>query len=175
MKLKSYLDEAKKMKGTMIGFGVDKSKVKRLQTYIKSWLDRFKVDYDEIKSPHISIAQIPDTEDKDNLVRTVNSINKNISFNPKQIHIFRGQFKDFIVIEYKTNKPFIDAFYEVSKDRPVKWFGAIKPHTSLFSVEKDSIDNNMWDDMLYSMPKLPKISAKNVELWNSNFEVEFKA
>ena len=173
MKLKLYL-EAKKMGNTMIGFGVDKLKMKRLQNYIGSWLDRFNVSYDKIENPHISIAQIPDVEDKDSLVRTVQKISKGISFNPKQIHLFRGVVKDFIAIEYKANDKFVNAFYDVSKDRPVKWFGSIKPHTSLFSVEKGSIDDKMWKDMLYSMPKLPKVDAKKVELWNKKFEVEFK-
>jgi hypothetical protein len=175
MRLHRKLSEGKRLKGTMIGFGVDRNKVKRLQEYIGSWLDRYKIPNERVENPHISIAQIPDEEDKANLVRTVNNIKKGISFNPKEIHLFHGVVKDFIVIEYKANMKFIDAFYEVSKDRPVKWFGSIRPHVSLYSVEKNSIDNKLWKEMLFSMPKLPKVKAENVELWNSKFEVEFKA
>ena len=173
MKFNEYIYEIKQMKGSMIGFGIDRSKVIRLQKYIGSWLIRNKIPNDVVKNPHISIAQIPDTYNKDDLVRTVNAISKGITFNPKEIHIFRGEFKDWIVIEYKANMKFIDAFYEVSKDYTVKWFGSIRPHVSLFSVEKDAITTNLWHDILYSMPKLPKISAEKVELWNSQFNIEY--
>lgn len=173
MKFREYMNEAKQMKGSMIGFGVDKSKVRRLQQYIGSWLKRYKIPHDKVENPHISIAQIPDTYDKDELIRTVNQIKKGIVFNPKEIHIFRGEFKDWIVIEYKANMNFINAFYEVSMGHTVKWFGAIRPHVSLFSVEKGSLDEKMWDDIRYSMPKLPKVKAEKVELWNSQFNIEY--
>lgn len=173
MKFREYIDEGKVMKGSMIGFGVDKSKVKRLQTYIGSWLTRFKIPHDKVENPHISIAQIPDDYDKDELVRKVNDISKGISFNPKEIHIFRGVEKDWIVIEYKANFKFIEAFQNVNSDFNVKWFGSIKPHVSLFSVEKDAVDKKMWHDMLYSIPKLPRVKAEKVELWNSKFKIEY--
>jgi len=173
MKFKGFLNEAKSLKSSMIGFGIDRSKVKRLQTYVGSWLKRYKISHDPVKNPHVSIAQIPDEFDKDELVRKVNQVKKSITFNPKEIHIFRGEFKDWIVIEYKSNMKFIDAFYEISKDYPVKWFGSIRPHVSLFSVDKGAIDDKFWHEMLYSMPPLPKISAEKVELWNSQFNIEY--
>lgn len=174
MRFDNYIREGKIMKGSMIGFGVDKSKVKRLQDYVGSWMERFKIPSEKVKNPHISIAQIPDDYDKDELTRKVQSISKGISFNPKQIHIFRGVEKDWIVIEYKANFKFIEAFQEINADFNVKWFGAIKPHVSLYSIEKGAVDDKLWNDMLHSLPKLPKLSAKNVELWNNKFEIEFK-
>ena len=173
MKFKEYLDEAKIMKGSMIGFGVDKTRVKRLSSYIKSWLIRYKIDFDKVETPHISIAQIPSDYDKDELVRKVNDIKTGVSFNPKEIHIFRGVEKDWIVIEYKANFKFIEAFQNVNADFNVKWFGSIKPHVSLFSIEKDAMDDKLWHEMLSALPPLPKVKAEKVELWNSKFKVEY--
>jgi len=174
MKFKNYLNEGKIMKGSMIGFGVDKSKVRRLQDYVGSWMKRYKIPSEKVANPHISIAQIPMDYDKDELVRKVQSISKGISFNPKEIHIFRGVEKDWIVIEYKANFKFIEAFQEINQDFHVKWFGSIKPHVSLYSIEKGAVDDKLWHEMLYSLPKLPRVKAEKVELWNSNFEIEFK-
>lgn len=175
MRYKIFL-EAKKLKGTMIGYGVKKNNLAKLYDYIGSWLDRFKIPYDKVEKPHFSIAMIPEEVNKDELIRKVQSISKGVTFNPKQISLFRGQRvpKDFIVVEYKPNKQFLDAFYEIAADYSVNWFpGGVKPHTSLFIIPKDKLPQRIFRDMMLSMPKLPKAKADKVELWNEKFQVEF--
>lgn len=162
------------MGGTMIGFAIDTSSIKRLQKYIESFLIRYKIEYSKVEKPHISIAQITGTYDKADLIRTMQNIDAPKVFNPKEIHLFQGrEDRDFIVIEYKANWDFIKAFEEVSGGREIRWFGAIKPHVSLFSVVRDEQLHYIWNDMMRSAPPLPKVKPKGVELWNSKFQVEF--
>jgi hypothetical protein len=175
MKLEKYLAEGKKMDNTMIGFGIEDSSIKKLQRYIKSWLDRFKIKYEIVDKPHISVAQIPEKYDKDELVRTVNTIKKGIMFTPKDLILLKG--KDgkttYVVIEYNVNFDFIDAFKKIEDDFAVRYFSSLKPHVSLFKIES-TLPDNFWNDMKYSMPSLQKVKAKEVELWNKRFEIEFK-
>jgi len=175
MKLEKFLDEAKKMDNTMIGFGVNDISIKKLQKYIKSWLDKFKIKYDIVDKPHISIAQIPERYEKDELVRTVNTIKKGIIFTPKDLIIIKSKDgkTNYIVIEYNVNYDFIDAFKKIEDNYAVRYFSSIKPHVSLVTI-KDDLPDNLWNDMRYSMPPLQKVKAKEVELWNKDFEIEFK-
>lgn len=161
----------------MIGYGVDRSNFKRVSDYIRSWLDRYKIEHEEVMNPHFTIAMIPDEVNKDELVRDVQSIKSNVSFTPKSISLFEGKRtpNDYIVVEYKPNEKFFDAFWEIAKKHTVVDFGKIKPHTSLFILKKGKIPKRMWKDIKYSMPPLPKVTTKKVELWNDRHEIEFVA
>lgn len=177
MRFKEYLDEAKKLSNTMIGFGLDKGQLRKIYSYIKSWLESHDISYDEVKNPHFTIAMIPNVERKDELIRKMHKISKNITFKPKSVELFQGQRvpKDFIAVEYRRNKPFMDAFFEIAKDYVVNWFpGGVKPHTSLFVLDKGQMTQEMFDEMKNGMPSLPTLKPKELELWNRKFEIEFK-
>jgi hypothetical protein len=176
MKLKQYLKEAKWLNKTMIGFKIDKSNLKRISDYIESWLKRYDVKYEKTKEPHFSIAQITSKEEKDELMRKMNELNTNISFSPKDLKVFHGANvnKDFIVLEYKPNKEFVDNFKKIEKDFKIRKFPEIKPHVSLFNFEKGVLTDKLIDDMKYSLPKIPKLTAKELGLWNDKFELEAK-
>ena len=175
MKFVDYISEAKRLKGTMIGFRVDEKKLDNIRKYIKSWLIRYKIDYEQVAKPHVSIATIPGEYEKDDLVREVHTISKNISFNPKNLSIFRGTNvkKDFITIEYKPNKELINDFKKVSSKFETIKFGEIRPHVSLFMVEQGSMTDEFFKDVRYSLPKIPKLKITGVELWNQKFEKEY--
>lgn len=175
MKFKDYIIEDKKLKNTMIGFGIDMNKLKKIYSYLESWLIRYKVDYIIQDMPHISIAQIPKIYSKDELVREINKISNNISFNPKRMAIFRGKRvkKDFIVLEYKPNKALIDNFKEISSRFETFKFEEIRPHVSLFIVKQGSISDDLFNDIKYNMPKLPKLEPIGVELWGGKFQKEY--
>ena len=49
-----YLEE-KSMQSTMIGFGIDSSKLKRTIDYIESWLIRYKVP--NVSSPFLKVGK----------------------------------------------------------------------------------------------------------------------
>ena len=176
-RLEEYLvSEAKKMDNTMIGFGINKENFKRLSTYIKSWLERYEIAYDEIKSPHFTIAQITGKYEKGVLVREIHSISKDMKFNPKDLKIFRGKTiaKDFIVLEYKPNQAFVSLFKDIQSRYEVRYFGSIKPHISLFTIEQNAMDDKLFNDMKHSLPKIPSVKPSNKELFNKKFEVEYK-
>jgi len=176
MRLENYLIEVKNMSNTMIGFGIPKIKLKKLSDYIKSWLIRYEIDYDEIFAPHFTIAQITGKYEKGVLVREIHAIDKNMTFNPVGLRIFRGKTipKDFIVLEYKPNDDFVKLFKDLQSKYEVKYFGSIKPHTSLFTIEQNALTDEMFKEMEYSLPKLPKLKPINKELFNKKFEVEYK-
>ena len=173
MRYYNYIVEKKWMKGTMIGFPV-KGDLRRIRKYLKSWFIRYKVKYDEVKEPHFTIAQIPGSYKKDELIRKLNELEADISYNPKDLKIFRGVNvpKDFIVIEYKPNFDFLDSFNSVASDFDIRKFDSVRPHVSLFSVEQGRVTNEMMEDIKFSLPKLPKLKTKSVGLWNNKFEME---
>jgi len=175
MRLNNFIEESKMMKNTMVGFGVKTSNLSRLFKYIESWLVRYNIKYTQVKDPHFTIAQITGNYPKDELVREINNIQKNISFNPKRIRLFRGVNvpKDFIALEYKPNDKYVKLFKELSGEYEVREFPEIRPHISLFSVEKEGVSDIFFEDMGRSMPPLPKLKAADIELWNNKFELEY--
>lgn len=177
MRFKQYIIEKKWLKGTMLGFTINPNDIKRISNYIESWLKRFKIKYEKPEHYHFTIAMIPDKYPKDDLVRKLNDLkNLDIIFKPKDLQLFQGLNtpKDYIVLEYKPNMNFLKSFNEVADEFKVKRFSNIRPHTSLFIIEKNSIDQNMMKDMKFSMPKIPTLKSKEVGLWNNKFEMETK-
>ena len=175
MKFGDYINEAKLLKGTMIGFKVDEKRLSNIKKYIESWLVRYKIDYEKVVNPHVSIAMMPGEYEKDELVREINTISKNISFNPKGMSIFRGinVKKDFITLEYKPNKEMIENYKKISSKFETIKFDQIKPHVSLFTVEQGTMSDKFFEDVRYSLPKIPKLKVIGVELWNQKFKKEY--
>jgi len=175
MKFEKYIEESKKLKGTMVGFGIESSKLKEIYDYIESWLIKYNISYVKQKNPHFSIAMIPGTYDKDEIVREMNLISKGQIFKPKDITILKGKKtkKDFISIEYKPGKEFINNFNKISDKFEVVKFGAVRPHISLFMIDQDSKINDFYVDMIHDMPKLPRVKPSKIELWNQKNEREY--
>ena len=175
MRFNDYIEEAKMMKNTMIGFSVKGSSLSRLFKYIESWLVRYDIKHDKVKDPHFTIAQITGNYPKDELVREINNIQKDITFNPKRVRLFRGVNvpKDFIALEYKPNDKYVKLFKDISGEFEVRNFPEIRPHISLFSVEKKGVSDLFFEDIKQNMPSLPKLKAEDVELWNNKFELEY--
>jgi len=175
-RFEQYLDEAKNMSNTMIGFGIEPNAFKRITSYIKSWLIRYKIDYEQVKEPHFSISQIVGTYSKDELIREIHKIDSNMNFKPKDLKIFRGKNipKDFIVLEYKPNDKFVKAFKTLKGKYEVRDFGSIKPHISLFTIEPGAMTDELFDDLKFSLPKIPTVKPVKKALWNKKFKVEYK-
>ena len=177
MKFKRFLIEAKMMTGTMIGLKLDQTQFKRVSDYIKSWFDRYDIDYKKTDHLHFTIAQIPGTYPKDDLIREMNKIVTNIKFNPKEITIFSGVNikRDFIVLEYKPNFDFLENFNKIAERFEIRKFGSVRPHISLFNVEQGSLDPKLFEDIKFSLPRLPIVKSEGVELWNNKFQVEYSS
>lgn len=177
MKFKAYIEEAKRMDSTMLGFEIRSSKFKRISDYIESWLQRYDIEYKKAKDPHFTIAQITGKYRKDELVRELNAISQDIKFRPRDLTIFRGVNikRDFIVARYFPSKEFAKLFHNLANKFEVRYFSELAPHISLFNVEQNAIDDKLFKEMEYSKPKLPTVKPAGKQLWNKSFEVEYKA
>ncbi len=176
MRLQAYIQEAKKMGNTMIGFSVNRSKFSRISKYIRSWLVKHDIEYKKVEEPHFTIAQITGTYPKDELIREIHSIDKNITFKPKGIRLFQGKNvnRDFLVLEYKVNAEFLNIFNEISQKYEIRYFSSIKPHISLITLEPGVMTNDLLKEIEFAMPPIPNIKPDNTALWNKSFKVEYK-
>lgn len=170
-----YLEE-KSMQSTMIGFGIDSSKLKRTIDYIESWLIRYKVPYELVEKNHISVAQITSKVKKDELVRLVNKIsNQPFKFNIKKPVVLPGREWDFISLELKRNPKFLELFEKIKQEYNVREFpGGVRPHISLIRITPGIATPEFLSDVMKDVPLPKEIKSKEVELWNPRFKVEYK-
>ena len=175
-KFNKYIKEKKMMGSTMIGFGIDESKVDRTVEYIASWFDRYKVPYEKIEKKHISVAMITDKVKKDELVRLVNSISTTpFVFRPKKITMLYGKFEyDFLALELKKPKNYEELHNKIkNKYNVVEFQGGMKPHISLLKFPSGIATDEFMADIIRNI-SLPKdIKAKKVELWGPKFNIDY--
>lgn len=176
MRLRQYIYESKNMGNTMIGYTVDKSKFSRLSKYLRSWLVKHNIKYEKTKDLHFTIAQITGTYPKDELIREIYSIDKNVVFKPKSLSLFQGKNvkKDFIVLEYKINDVFLTMLNDISQKYEIRFFPNMKPHISLLTLEQGLMNNDLMKEIEYAMPPIPNVKPDNKALWNEDFEIEYK-
>lgn len=103
---------------------------------------------------------------KDDLMRTLQEIPKDVIFTPKKLTIFKGiNFKkDFYVLEYKTNQIFLDAYNLLNEKYEIRHFDAPRPHISLFNTELDAMQPYVINMLMQMFPKIPKIKTETVQL-----------
>lgn len=189
MRLHNYIKEqkqsGKKMEKTMIGYEVGYNNISSISEYIKSWLDKYEINYSQNTNPHITVAQVKGKYTKPQIVRTIQKLPTNFVMNPKQLKLLYGHNvkKYFITIEMKKNQDYIKAHDMVRDQLPevVTFEGGMKPHISLFTLtdvnletmELEDKDLYMWREITERRPKLPKIKLKKVVLFNNRFTPEF--
>jgi len=173
-KFYNYIYE-KSMGSTMIGFGIDESKLKRTIDYIESWLIRYKVPYELVEKNHISVAQIKSKVKKDELVRLINKIsNQPFKFKIKKITMLPGRQWDFIALELNRSENFIKLFNDIKKKYDVVEFsGGMRPHISLIRITPGIATDEFMADIVRNVPLPKKILSKKVELWNPRFKVDY--
>jgi len=174
MRLKQYMTEGKKLENPMIGFGFNYSDIKDVVDYIESELIQNDIRYQHPDEYHLSLAQIQGTYDKDELVRTANSLKLNYKLKPVGIKILRGKRvpRDFIVIEYKPNDRFVKEFMEISKDYNTIKFSKITPHISLFTVKRGILPDSFIKSLNSSISLKP-VRPTEVQIWNAKHEKEY--
>ena len=174
-KFNKYLKE-KSLQRTMIGFGVDNPpKLNRLAEYIESWFIRYNVSYEPIEHKHISIAQITDRVKKDELIRIVNAISpRPFEFNVKQIVVLKGREWDFLALELKRSKEYLDLHNQIKeKYNVVEFPGGMKPHISLIKFEGGFASPDFMYDVIADAPVPKRIRAKKRDLWNPKFQIDY--
>jgi hypothetical protein len=180
MRLQKYINKqgtGKKMEGTMIGYKVDFSVIKKTSDYIKSWLDRYNVDYKQNQNIHVTVAQIVGKYSKDKIIRVMQNLPANYTINPKELKLLYGHNVDkyFITIELKKNNKYRKSHDMVREELPeVKTFPeGMKPHISLFMLDTSDMDPYMWNEITQRNIKLPKIKVNKLQLFNNKFLPEF--
>lgn len=180
MKFKNYLEnlsEMKKRMHTMVGFQVPFSQVKKTSDHIRSYLDRYSIDYQYNQNPHITIAQILGKYRKDSLTRAIQQTDTKLQFHFKKLTMFQGYYtgRSYIVLELKNNNKYreIVSYFE-NKFPEFKGFPeGMKPHVSLMNVELGTVDEYLWKDILTTVPLPGQITTKGIDLYNSKFSVEY--
>lgn len=163
------------MKSTMIGFGLDESKLQKTVDYIESWLVRYNVPYDHIDGKHISVAMITDKARKDELVRLIHGISKDpLRFKTKRITILYGQEWDFIALELRRSEKFLKLHEKIKENYNVVEFkGGVRPHVSLLKIQKGVASDEFFADVFRGTPVPKDIKSKKVELWSPKFKIDF--
>lgn len=131
----------------MIGYKIGLSSIRGIHDYIKSWLDKYNIDYKENTNPHITVAQIVGRYSKPRIIRTMRQMPSNFEMRPKQLKMMYGQNvgKYFITIEMERDKNYIQAHNIVREEMPeIRTFpGGMKPHISLFILEENKKDQHV--------------------------------
>ena len=165
------------MEGTMIGYKVDFSAIKKISDYLKSWLDRYNVNYKQNQDVHVTVAQIVGKYSKDKIIRVMQKLPANYTINPKELKLLYGHNVDkyFITIELKKDNKYRQAHDMVREELPeVRTFpGGMKPHISLFMLDTSDMDPYMWNEITQRDIKLPKVKVNKLQLFNNKFLPEF--
>ena len=174
MKFLKYINETRAMGTTMIGFRVDESKIQRVVDYLESWLIRYKVPYDHIGTKHISVAQITDKVRKDELVRMVNKISPSYTFKAKKITMLYGREWDFLSLELRRSKDFLNLYEKIKQEyNVVEFAGGVRPHISLIKIQKGIASDEFIADVIRNAPMPKDIKAKKVDLWSPKFTITY--
>ncbi len=164
-----------------LGFGLSKKTLKRVFDYIKSWLIRYDVPFKSI-NPYLTIYLL---DNLPSVTSTVNAIKKSkwgvvykpygtvtiISTNekdyPRNYDIEGVDGKDYIVLDYKPNIEYTDKLDGVLESMGIEIVSEYC-FVKLFEIESGVIDHKVYEDMMYSIPKIPNIKLGKVGLIGSN-------
>jgi len=147
---------------TSVGFGLSKMHLKRVFDYIKSWLIRYDIKHEAI-NPYLTVATIEGNYKRDKLIKALKRTRENHVFEPEGVFILREDDTDYIIIDYLHNKGFVKDLNECL----LKFSLAKKEdscYVKLFSMKSESFPLELFDQMIYSLPELPDISAGSVGL-----------
>lgn len=177
MRFYNSLHEGKKLDNPMIGLGINPSDIRDVTKYVKSWLIRYDIPFEEVTDYHLTISQILGRYDKDELARAVHDIETDYTMNPVGLKILRGKRvpKDFIVIEYSPSNQFVQSVKDISSEfKTFQFAKGVTPHVSLFMVKQGEIDDRMMKEISGSAPTLKRVKPIDVQLWNARHEKEYE-
>lgn len=147
---------------TSVGYGLSKMQLKRTFDYIKSWLIRYNIAYEAV-NPYLTVAAVEGEYKRDKLIKALKKIREDTTFKPGAVFILREGDIDHIIIDYFFDKDFIKSLDECFSN-----FSLYKKenfcYVKIFSIEAESFDLELFDQMVYSLPELPKIRPGNVGL-----------
>lgn len=155
-------DKPMPMTDTSVGYGLSKLQIKRTFDYIKSWLIRYRIAFESI-NPYLTVTNVEGDYKKDRFIKALKKIKEDEVFIPDGIFLLREDDTDFIIIDCKPNEGFIKKLNECASN-----FSLVKSsdlcYVKLFSIKAKSFDLELFDQMVYSSPALPKIRPGSVGL-----------
>jgi 2'-5' RNA ligase len=175
MRLYSHILERKMMDSTMVGFGVRKAVLRRTLDYLKSWLDRWEVPYEEVEENHITVAALEERVQKDEMVRLFHQIGKSFTFKYRTLDVLpgRGDF-DFVVMDLARSEEYNKVRDLLKQRYRVTTFPTpMRSHVSLLRVKKGSLPKDRQVLMFSDCPVPQKIRVDEVQFWNSKFQIDF--
>ena len=159
-----------------LGFNLSKKNLKRVFDYIKSWFIRYKVDYKPI-NPYLTLYLLSNVKSSQKVIKrlretkggsiykpkgtlTVISANKNF---PSVYGIQPVKKKDYIVLDYIKNETYgkvmEDIFHSMGINIMRQYY-----FVKLFEIESGKFDHEIYEDMMYSVPKIPEVKLGNAYL-----------
>jgi len=166
---------------SILGFGLNKKTLKRTFDYLKSWFIRYDIPFKPIK-PYLTVYvlnNLPTSSAKliNNIKRskwgvvynpkdTITVISKDDKF-PRKYNLKGIENEEHILLDYYPNKTYskiLEDIYEPMNIDVVFNYCYVK----LFIIESGKINQRMYDDIMYSCPRLPKLKLGNVGLVRNN-------
>ncbi len=147
---------------TSIGYGLSKNYLKRTFDYIKSWLIRYNIKYEAV-NPYLTLANVEGEYKRDKFIKALKRIRESHIFKPDGVFILRDGDTDFVIIDY-----ILDKIFEKSLNECISNFSLVKKdstcYVKLFSLDVESFPLELFDQMVFSLPDLPKVRPGNVGL-----------
>lgn len=162
---------------TYLEFGIKKSHLKRVFDYIRSWFIRYKIPFNSV-NPYLTLYLLNNLPSVSVVMDAVKKTkNNSIIYKPKgtitiissdeknypRTHIEGDPKKDYVILDYfpnkKYNKVLEDIFHSMNIDIIYN-----QCYVKLFEIEKGEGRHKMYEDMMYSIPKIPNLNLGGIGL-----------
>lgn len=157
-----------------LGFSLSKKNLKRVFDYIKSWFIRYNVPFKPI-NPYLTLYLLRDINSTQKIIEKIKHSKWNISYNPigtltvisnrkdfPPVYPIRPEKrKEYIVLDYSLNNNHVNImedFFEKNNINIVHRYCFVK----LFEIDSGILTHKNYEDMMYSIPKIPIIKLGNV-------------
>lgn len=166
-------EDGSKIEYYELGFSLSKKNLKRVFDYIKSWLIRYKVPF-KATNPYLTLYRLSNVGSVQELTKnmkynkfpityvptgTLTVISSNKDF-PNTYNINSGK-KDYLVLDYVPNTfhiSDIDLFLKTNNINIIHRYCFVK----LFEIDSGILKHEIYEDMMYSIPKIPNIRLGNI-------------
>lgn len=148
-----------------LSFSLDKRSLKRVFDYIKSWLIRYHVKFRPI-NPYLTLYVLNNLPEHSIIVNKIKKNKGGVIYKPKgTLTLERKKGKDIILLDYfknDYNKVLENLFTSMGINIVVN-----KSYIRLFEIEGGALNNRIFEDIIYSCPRLPNLRLGNVGLSRS--------
>jgi hypothetical protein len=167
---------------TYLGFGISKNNLKRVFDYIKSWLIRYKIPFNSINpyltlyllnnlpSVSVFINAVKKTKNKKSIIYkprgTITIVSSDEKNYPRTYNMEADLKKDYILLDYIPNMEYNKILEDIFDSMDINII-LNQCYVKLFEIErgrKDESRYKMYEDMMYSIPRIPNLKLGNIGL-----------